>query len=137
MPSYILSLRNTRSQDVADLIDAGAAGGKLKFYTGTSPGIANAATGTALGTCTFSTTCGTVSNGVLTFSTVTDGTGLADGTAGYARVTDSDDNSVADLTVGASGSGKEIILTNVNIVTGGTISVDTSGGVSKITEGNA
>lgn len=136
MASFILTLRNTRMQAVATAIDAGAAGGKLKFYTGTSPGIANAATGTALGVCTFSTTCGTVSNGVLTFSAVTDGTGLADGTAGYARITDSDDNSVADLSVGASGSGKDIILTNVNIVTGGTISVDTSGGVSKITEGN-
>lgn len=137
MPSILLSLRNARLQVIADALDAGAAGGKLKFYTGTSPGIANAATGTALGTCTFSTTCGTVSAAVLTFSTVTDGTGLADGTAGYARGTDSDDNSVIDFTVGASGSGKEIILTNVNVVTGGTISVDTSGGVSKITEGNA
>ena len=136
MPSIKVEHRNARLQVIADAIDAGAAGGKLKFYTGTSPGIANAATGTALGTCAFSATCGTVSSGVLTFSAVTDGTGLADGTAGYARITDSDDNSVADLSVGASGSGKEIILTNVNIVTGGTISVDTSGGVSKITEGN-
>lgn len=136
MASLLLTLRNARLQIIADAIDAGAAGGKLKFYTGTSPGIANAVTGTALGVCTFSVTCGTVSNAILTFSAVTDGTGLADGTAGYARVTDSNDISIVDLTVGAAGSGKEIIMTNVNIVTGGTISVDTSGGVSKITEGN-
>ena len=124
-------------QVVADAFDAGAAGGKFKAYTGTSPGIANAATGTLLGICTLSTTCGTVSSAALTFSAVTDGTGLADGTVGYVRGTDSDDNSVTDLTAGASGSGKEVIFTNVNIVTGGTISVDTSGGVSKITEGNS
>jgi len=137
MPSYITSLRTTRITDVLTAIDAGSGAGKLKIYTGTSPGVNSAATGTLLVTLTFSDPSGTVSNGVLTFSAVTAGTAVADGTAGYARATTSADAAVADFTVGPTSSGKEIILNNVNIVTGGEVSLDTSGGISKITEGNA
>jgi hypothetical protein len=136
MPSYVTALRTTRITAVLDAIDAGAAG-LLKIYTGTSPGVNSAATGTLLVTLTFSDPAGTVSNGVLTFSAVTAGTAVADGTAGYARITTSAGATVADLTVGATGSGAEIELNNVNIVTGGEVSLDVSGGISKITEGNA
>lgn len=137
MPSYTLAIRNARQQVIADAIDAGSAGGKFKCYTGTSPGIANAATGTLLGICTFSASCGTVADGALTFSAITDGVGLSEGTVGYVRCTDSDDNKVVDMTAGTTGSGKEVIFTNINIVVGGTIRVDTTSGASKLIDGNA
>jgi phospholipid/cholesterol/gamma-HCH transport system substrate-binding protein len=63
---------------------------------------------------------------------VAEDSALADGTAGYARITTSADAAVADLTVGPTGSGADIILNNVNIVTGGEVSISSA----SITEGN-
>lgn len=131
---YVTALRTTRITAVLTAIDAGSGAGKLNIYTGTSPGVNNAATGTLLATLTFSDPAGTVSNGVLTFSAITaEDAALADGTAGYARILTSADTTVADLEVGATGSGKDIILNNVNIVTGGEVSISSA----SITEGNA
>jgi hypothetical protein len=130
--SYITSLRTTR---ITAVVTAIGSLGKLKIYTGTSPGVNNAASGTLLAVLTLAeTACGTVTAGVLTFSAITaEDSALADGTAGYARITTSADAAVADLTVGATGSGADIILNNVNIVTGGEVSISSA----SITEGNA
>lgn len=132
--SYVTALRTTRITAVLTAIDAGTGAGKIKLYTGSSPGVNSAATGTLLATLTCSDPAGTVSGGVLTFSAITaDSSADADGTAGYARITDSDDNAVADLTVTATGGGGDVQLNNVNIVTGGTVSISSA----SITEGNA
>lgn len=132
--SYVTALRTTRITAVLTAIDAGSGAGKLQFYTGVSPGINNAATGTLLAELTLSDPCGTVTGGVLTFSAITaDSSANATGTAGYARLVTSADAAVADLSVGATGSGADIILNNVNIVAGGAVSVTSA----TITEGNA
>lgn len=135
MPQYVTALRTTRMTAVRDAADAGAGAAKLKFYTGASPGVNNAiGAQVLLGTLTCSDPCGTVTSGVLNFSALTaDSSADADGTAGWARLTTSADATVADLTVGLSGSGANIILNSINIIAGGSISVS---GTPKITEGN-
>lgn len=132
---YATSMRTTRITAVVTAIDAGSAAGTLKLYSGTRPATGAAVTTqTLLATLTFSDPCGTVSNGVLTFSAITADTSAdADGTATWARIADSDGTFVADLDVGATGSGKDIILNNVNIVAGGEVSISSA----SITEGNA
>lgn len=123
--------RSAWVQEIANKIDAGAAGGKIKFYDGSRPATGGPAT-TLLGTVTCSATCGTVSNGVLTFSAFTeDSSADATGTATWARITDSDDNFVCDCSVGTSGS--DINLNSTAITSGGIIRI-TSG---TLTAGNA
>lgn len=132
--SYVTALRTTRITAVKDAIDAGSGAGKFQLYTGSSPGVNNAATGTLLAELTLSDPCGTVTNGVLTFSAITaDSSANANGTAGYARIVTSASATVADLSVGATGSGADVILNNVNIVAGGEVSITSA----TITEGNA
>jgi hypothetical protein len=71
---------------------------------------------------------------VLTFSAITADTSAdADGTATFARISDSDANAVADLTVGTTGSGADLILNTTTIVSGGEVSIS----AGSITEGNA
>lgn len=127
----LLSIRNAWLTAIANAIDAGSAGGKIKFYDGTRPATGGTAT-TLLGTVTCDTTCGTVSNGVLTFGSLTeDSSADATGTATWARLTDSDDNFVCDCSVGTSGA--DINLNSTSITAGGIIRI-TSG---TLTAGNA
>ena len=128
MVGFVTSLRTARSQAIVDAIGAS---GLLRIYDGTRPATGGTAT-TLLAELPLSATAGTVSNGVLTFNTITSDT-VADatGTATWARVTTSAGAAVADFSVGTSGT--EIILDSVSVVAGGTVAV--SSGV--LTEGNA
>lgn len=121
MPTLATAARNAACDAVVDLVDAGSGAGTIKIYTGTSPGPGNAATGTLLGTLTFSDPAfGSASSGTATASAITSDTSAdATGTAGYARVEDSAGNDVMDLTVGTSAA--DLILDSVAIVAGGTI----------------
>lgn len=125
------TVRTNRMTQILNAIDGGSGAGKLKFYDGTRPATGGTAT-TLLGTVTCSDPCGTVSNGVLTFSAFTqDSSADATGTATWARFTDSADTFVADVSVGTSGT--EIVLNTVSIVSGGPISISSG----SLTEGNA
>lgn len=127
----LTSIRSAWVQVIANAIDAGSAGGKIKFYGGTRPTTGGTAT-TLLGTVTCSSICGTVSNGILTFAAFTeDSNAAATGTTTWARITDSDDNFVCDCSVGTSGA--DINLNSTAITTGGIIRI-TSG---TLTAGNA
>jgi len=127
------TVRNARLTAIKDAIDAGSGAGKLKFYNGARPATGGAGT-TLLGTCTLNDTCGTVADGVLTFDVdpkPTDSTADATGTVTWARITDSDDTFVADLSVGTADA--DIIVNLTSIVAGGVIEVT----AAAITEGNA
>ena len=125
------SIRNAWLTAIANAIDAGAAGGKVKFYSGTRPSTGGTAT-TLLGTVTCATVCGTVSGGVLTFASFTeDSSADATGVATWARITDSNDTFVCDCSVGTSGA--DINLNSTSITAGGIIRI-TSG---SLTAGNA
>ena len=68
------------------------------------------------------TAYGAASSGVKTANAITNGTGLAVGTATWARLYKSDDaTAVLDCSVGISGT--DIILNDVAITIGGTVSV--------------
>ena len=122
-------LANTTNQAacdaVVDLIDGGAAAGTIQIRSGTQPADADdAATGTLLATLTFSDPAfGAASTaGVATASAITDDSSAdATGTAAWARVLDSDSNTIFDCDVGTSGA--TINLNTVSITAGATVSI--------------
>lgn len=120
---YATTLRNTRLNDIRDAIDAGAGAGTVKIYTGTRPSTGAALSGnTLLSTGTFSDpSAPAATSGVLTFSSISYTDAVADGTATWARIEDSDGTFVADASVGTAGSGEDITLNAVTFVTGGPV----------------
>lgn len=110
---------------VVDLIDAGAGAGTIKIYDGTIPTNANTAVGSQvlLATLTFSDPAfGAAANGVATADTITsDNSADATGTASWARIADSNGNTVMDVTVGTSG--EDINFNTVSFVSGATIAI--------------
>lgn len=111
---------------VVDLIDAGSGAGTIKIYTGTQPATGDTALSgnTLLGTLTFSDPAfgATNSSGVATASSITSDTSAdATGTATFARIADSNGNTVFDCDVGTSAT--TIVLNSTSITSGGTIAI--------------
>jgi hypothetical protein len=104
---YILTLKNTRLQDVVDAIDAGTSNGYIEVGTTDMS--------TVLLRASLSKPCGSVANAVLTFSSnLTQFTGLANGEAVEARIRTSEgDDVVTELTVGTANSDIIMPITNV------------------------
>ena len=117
------TLRNARA--TAIVTEAGATA-KLSVYT--------ASYATLLYTSTCAATLGTVSGGVLTFNAVGNATASGAGTAAIARLfkTDGTTMVIEGLTVGASGSGANVIITNTTIAVSDTVTTSSA----TITEGN-
>jgi hypothetical protein len=130
------TLRNTRMTAILNDLDKNASPGFIEIYSGTRP-----ATGAGIGaavllaTCTLSKPSGTVTNGVLTFSAISNGTGTAGAGAGtsatWCRFKDGAGVFVQDGSVGTSSA--DINLNSTTIATGQTVSI-TNG---TLTEGNA
>ena len=110
-------------------IDAGGAAGTIKIYTGAQPALpTDAATGTLLGTLTFSHPCnatvGTPTPGALTMEAILqDASADATGVAGWARIADSSGNTVCDVDITTAGGSGVIQMNTTNIVVGGPILV--------------
>jgi len=120
------TLRSTLANDIVTAVDAGVGAGTLKVYTASMPASPDVALSgqTLLGTLTFSDPCGTVTNGVLTFSTITqDDSADATGTAAWARAADSTGAAVADFDITATGGGGVITMNTVSIVELGPIAM--------------
>lgn len=103
-------------------VDAGSAGGTIKFYTSPMPANTTVAitTQTLLGTCTFDATCGAVAAGTFTADAITpDSSADASGTATWARIQDSDAVVVVDVDVTVTGGGGFIQMPTNAIVAGG------------------
>lgn len=95
------TLRTSRAQKIIDAINAGTGSGTLELYTAPKPAKGAAITSqTKAGTLTFAEPAGTISAGVLTFSTITDDSS-ADNTCWirWARVLDGDAAFVMDMDV--------------------------------------
>ncbi|MGI5171889.1 hypothetical protein ACQEU3_46860 [Spirillospora sp. CA-253888] len=127
--------RNAAANAIAALIDGGSSAGMLRIYTGTAPATPGTApTGTKLVEITLNDPAfATASSGsaALDVTPALTGTGLANGTAGYARLVDSTQAAgsglgVIDLTVSATGGGGEVQLATLSISTGLTVDL-TSG----------
>ena len=116
--------QNAAANAVVTLIDAGAAGGTIKVYTGSKPATPDTApSGTLLATLTFSATAfSAASSGTATAAAITgDSSADATGTAGWFRVADSNGAAVFDGTVTATGGGGDMTFDSVSFVAGGTV----------------
>lgn len=130
------SVRNARLDAIRDALDAGSGAAKLRIYTASRP-----ATGAAITSQTLlaelelaNPSAPNASGGVLTLTTsFSDPTANATGTAAWARLVDSDENFVADLTVTATGGGGDVTFATVSFVAAQTITITSA----TITEGNA
>lgn len=121
--AYATTLRNAKLQKIIDAIDVGGSAGKIKIYNGTRPATGGSGT-TLLATLRFNAPpCASApSGGVLTFSAITSDTdAAATGTATWARITDSADTFVADMSVGATGSGADIEINTTSITIHATV----------------
>ncbi len=118
------TLRNAQVNAARDAIDGGSGPGTIQIRTGAMPATPqDAATGTLLGTLTFSdpsfpaASGGTASANAITQDSAADATG----TATWARLLDSAGTAVMDVDVTATGGGGAIQLNNTSIVAGGPI----------------
>lgn len=100
--------------------------GFIKVYSGTQPAVNGSVSGTLLVTLTFSATAfptATASSGTVTATanTITSGTAVATGTAGYCVLVKSDGTTVvANGTVGTSAA--NLNLASLSITSGGLVS---------------
>lgn len=116
--------RNKATDAIVDELDAGAGAGTLQIRTGAQPtNVGDAATGTLLGTLTFSDPAfGASATGTATASAITSDTNAdASGTAGHARFLDSNAAIHSDADCG-QGAGT-INWDNAVIVAGGTLAI--------------
>jgi hypothetical protein len=124
--------RNAACDAVVDLADAGTGAATLKIYSGSQPASANdAPSGTLLATITLADPAfGAASSGAATLAgTPRSGTGVAAGTAGWARLADSTGATVLDGSVTATGGGGQVELATTTISVGVTVEI-TSGTVT-------
>lgn len=129
---FATSLRTARGQKIIDAVDAGSGAGKLRIYDGTRPSTGGTAT-TLLCEITLNDPSFTVTNGVVTLALGSGltGTAVGTGTATWARVVDSANTFVLDMSAGTSGT--DLVLATDSIVTDAAVNI-TAG---SITEGNA
>ncbi len=115
--------RNAAAAAVVGLLDAGTGAGKIEIRSGAMPATPQtAATGTLLATVTLADpAAGAPATGVATITDPGSVTGVADGTAGWARFLDSAGVAVMDCDVTATGGGGAITLSTVTISTGVTV----------------
>jgi hypothetical protein len=119
--NYSTAAKNARLNAVAGVIDDGSGPGVLQIGT--------SAMGTVLVSITLSDPCAaSATGGVLTFSGFPkSGTAVATGTAAAARIRDSNGADViTGLTVGAAGSGADIILDTTAIDTNETVTLSSA-----------
>jgi hypothetical protein len=120
--------RNAAADAVVDLVDAGSGAGYVEIRTGAQPASPQvAATGTLLATLTLNDPAyGSAATGVATLDNTPEpsATAVATGTAGWARVYDSNANPVMDGACGTSGA--FVNLATTSITSGTTVSI-TSG----------
>lgn len=117
--------RNAAANAVVDLIDAGAAAGTLKIYSGSQPATPNdTPAGTLLATVTWADPAfGNAATGVATATDPAAVLGVAAGTAGCFLVEDSDGNNIWDGTVTATGGGGDLQLSTTTISVGVTVDI--------------
>lgn len=120
--------RNAGIDAVVDRVDAGSGAGVVEIRTGSQPASANdAATGTLLVTITLNDPAfgaggaSVAGRADADVDPVPTGTGVADGTAGWARCKDSAGTTCFDGSVSESGGGGDFIISTDAISTGLTV----------------
>jgi hypothetical protein len=124
MAQLTTTMRNTHLTSIKTDADTGGANtGRLRCYTGTLPGIANAVTGTLLYELT-AVTLATASGGAMTFTATADSSADASGTPGYYRITRTDGTAVVEGSAGVSSG--ELTHGGNTISLGGTVSLSSA-----------
>jgi hypothetical protein len=123
---FSTTLRTNRVGQIGTTLGSG---GTLKIYSGSAPGVGNAATGTLLSTLT-AVVYNTASGGQQTISATADSSAASSGTPGYARLLTSGGTVHAEFDA-AIGSGT--LNFNSAISAGGTVSLSSG----TFTDGNA
>lgn len=116
-----VSLGQTLAQAVlSDLVSGAGSDPVMEIYTGTMPSsLGNTITDTLIATFTLSSSVGTESNGVITFSGWTDeDSAPAGGDAGWARLLNKSGAEIMYLSAGGSGSGASVIVSPLTVVSG-------------------
>jgi hypothetical protein len=116
--------RNAAADAIVDRLDAGSGAGTLLVYTGSAPSSSDdAATGTLLLTFTLADPAfGAASAGVASGASLPrSAVAVAAGTAGWARLLDSDSTKIADLSVGSAGT--DVVLSTTTITLGRTVNL--------------
>lgn len=120
--------RNAMCDAAVDRVDGGSGAGTVQIRSGSRPASANsAATGTLLATVTLADPAyGSSASGVATLTDPVSVTAVADGTATWFRVLDSNPATCWDGSVTATGGGGDMTLATTTITTG--LAVDITGG---------
>jgi hypothetical protein len=120
---HAVTARNAAAAAVVGLLDAGPAAGTIQIRSGAMPATPEtAATGTLLATITLADpAAGAPAAGVATITDPAPVTGVAAGTAGWARFLDSTGAAVMDCDVTATGGGGAITLATTTISVGVTV----------------
>lgn len=115
--------RNAAAAAVTGLLDAGPGPGTIQIRSGTMPADPQtAATGTLLATVTLADpAAGAPATGVATIADPASATGVAAGTASWARFLDSTGTAVLDCDVTATGGGGALTLSTTTISVGVTV----------------
>lgn len=115
--------RNAAADQLTAKIDAGAGSGTIKIYSGTQPATADTALSgnTLLGTLTFSKpSFGASANGTITANAIAQESNSPNtGVATFARIQDSNGNTVFDCDVGTASA--TCIINTTSITAGGTV----------------
>ena len=123
---YAPNVRNAMMEALRAAIDAAdPLPGHLKLYSGPQPAAGNPiTTETLLADISQAIPSGTVANGVLTLATPIEDSNLPDsGTIIWGRLVDGNETWIADLDVGAEGSGAALELAGVIVYQGGIVRI--------------
>lgn len=117
------TVRNAKATAAVAALDAGPGPGVIQIRSGAQPATPQtAASGTLLATVTLSDPAGgAATNGVVTITDPASVTGVAAGTAGWARFQDSAGNACWDTDVTATGGGGGLELSTTTISVGVTV----------------
>lgn len=119
-----VALQSACITPILTALDAGPGPAIIEIYNGTIPATAATAitSQTKLGTLTCSDPAGSVTDGMLTLSAITqDSSADNSGTATWARIKDSTGATVADIDITTTGGGGTLQMNNIAIVAGGPI----------------
>lgn len=130
MPTRLsVALRNAKANQLTTLLDAGTGAGYIEIRTGSQPATpADAATGTLLATVDLQDPAfGAASSGVATINDPGSVNGVADGTAGWCRFYDGDDNAVVDGEVTLTAGSGLVRLSSLSVTTGNPVDITGTG----------
>ncbi len=118
-------IRTARLAVISNALDAAVSGGVIQIYTEPRPAEDALADQVLLAEIRLPKPCVLeIADGVLSFAQLGETLCVRSGTAAWARLADGNGKQVADLDVGLPGSGADVELSGLNLLAGGTVTVN-------------